>query len=169
MSCIIHVTLLKLLLHIQYPQLLPISLTILETKLQTSLEFVFFVLHTNGDIHCRQYLSQDSILGKMYCKQSGSGKVQWDWEKSGKNIYKEYGNEWMYSCWWTVTKNCRVKHFWVSMLKEFAVLLMLTHSLFILCRCQIFKDCIPVVEQANSVIHSQGRNQVYFFIADPNF
>ena len=25
---------------------------------------------------------------------------------------------------------------------------------FILCRCQIFKDCIPVVEQANSVIHS---------------
>ena len=23
-----------------------------------------------------------------------------------------------------------------------------------LCRCQIFKDCIPVVEQANSVIHS---------------
>ena len=60
----------------------------------------------------------------------------------------------MYSCWWTVTKNCRVKHFWVSMLKEFTVLLMLTHSLFILCRCQIFKDCIPVVEQANSVIHS---------------
>ena len=86
---IIHVTLLKLLLHIQYPQLLPISLTILETKLQTSLEFVFFVLLTNGDIHCRQYLSQDSILGKMYCKQSGSGKVQRDWEKSGKNIYKE--------------------------------------------------------------------------------
>ena len=86
---IIHVTLLKLLLHIEYPQLLPISLTILETKLQTSLEFVFFVLHTNGDIHCRQYLSQDSILGKMYCKQSGSGKVQRDWEKSGKNIYKE--------------------------------------------------------------------------------
>ena len=86
---IIHVTLLKLLLHIQYPQLLPISLTILETKLQTSLEFVFFVLHTNGDIHCRQYLSQDSILGKMYCKQSGSGKVQRDWEKSGENIYKE--------------------------------------------------------------------------------
>ena len=35
---IIHVTLLKLLLHIQYPQLLPISLTILETKLQISLE-----------------------------------------------------------------------------------------------------------------------------------
>ena len=26
--------------------------------------------------------------------------------------------------------------------------------LFTLCRCQIFKDCIPVVEQANSVIHS---------------
>ena len=25
---------------------------------------------------------------------------------------------------------------------------------FTLCRCQIFKDCIPVVEQANSVIHS---------------
>ena len=75
---IIHVTLLKLLLHIQYPQLLPISLTILETKLQTSLEFVFFVLHTNGDMPCRQYLSQDSILGKMYCKQSGSGKVQRD-------------------------------------------------------------------------------------------
>ena len=41
------------------------------------------------------------------------------------------------------------------MLKEFTVLLMLTHSLLIiLCRCQIFKDCIPVVEQANSVIHS---------------
>ena len=34
------------------------------------------------------------------------------------------------------------------------MLLMLTHSLFTLCRCQIFKDCIPVVEQANSVIHS---------------
>ena len=83
---IIHVTLLKLLLHIQYPQLLPISLTILETKLQIT---TFFVLQTNGDIHCRQYLSQDSILGKMYCKQSGSGKVQRDWEKSGKNIYKE--------------------------------------------------------------------------------
>ena len=32
---------------------------------------------------------------------------------------------------------------------------MLTHSFFFtLCRCQIFKDCIPVVEQANSVIHS---------------
>ena len=61
----------------------------------------------------------------------------------------------MYSCWWTLTKNSRVKHFWVSMLKEFTVLLMLTHSLLIiLCRCQIFKDCIPVVEQANSVIHS---------------
>ena len=42
----------------------------------------------------------------------------------------------------------------VSILREFTVLLMLTHSLFILCRCQIFKDCIPVVEQANSVIHS---------------
>ena len=53
---IIHVTLLKLLLHIKYPQLLQISLTTLETKLQISLEFVFFVLHTNGDIHCRQYL-----------------------------------------------------------------------------------------------------------------
>ena len=34
------------------------------------------------------------------------------------------------------------------------MLLMLTHSLFTLCRCQIFKDCIPVVELANSVIHS---------------
>ena len=34
------------------------------------------------------------------------------------------------------------------------MLLMLTHSVFTLCRCQIFKDCIPVVEQANSVIHS---------------
>ena len=65
---IIHVTLLKLLLHIQYPQLLPISLTTLETKLQISLEFVFFVLHKNGDIHCRQYVRQDGILGKMYCK-----------------------------------------------------------------------------------------------------
>ena len=43
---------------------------------------------------------------------------------------------------------------WVSILREFTVLLMLTHSLFTLCRCQIFKDCIPVVEQANSVIHS---------------
>ena len=53
---IIHVTLLKLLLHVQYPQLLPVSLMILETKLQISLEFVFFVLHTNGDVHCRQYL-----------------------------------------------------------------------------------------------------------------
>ena len=31
---------------------------------------------------------------------------------------------------------------------------MLTHSFFTLCRRQIFKDCIPVVEQANSVIHS---------------
>ena len=31
---------------------------------------------------------------------------------------------------------------------------MLTHSFFTPCRCQIFKDCIPVVEQANSVIHS---------------
>ena len=31
---------------------------------------------------------------------------------------------------------------------------MLTHSFFTLCRCQIFKDCISVVEQANSVIHS---------------
>ena len=60
----------------------------------------------------------------------------------------------MYSCCWTPTKDCRVKHFWVSMLKEFTVLLMLTHSLVILCRCQIVKDCIPVVEQANSVIHS---------------
>ena len=59
----------------------------------------------------------------------------------------------MYSCWWTVTKNYRVKHFMVSILREFTVLLMLTHSLFTLCRCQIFKDCIPVVEQANSVIH----------------
>ena len=60
----------------------------------------------------------------------------------------------MYSCWWTVTKNYRVKHFMVSILREFTVLLMLTHSLFTLCRCQIFEDCIPVVEQANSVIHS---------------
>ena len=31
---------------------------------------------------------------------------------------------------------------------------MLTHSFFTLCRRQIFKDCIPVVEQAKSVIHS---------------
>ena len=61
---IIHVTLLKLLLHIEYPQLLPISLTILETKLQTSLEFVFFVLHTNGDIHCRQYPLLDKNMWK---------------------------------------------------------------------------------------------------------
>ena len=42
----------------------------------------------------------------------------------------------------------------VSILREFTVLLLLAHSLFILCRCQIFKDCIPVVEKANSVIHS---------------
>ena len=60
----------------------------------------------------------------------------------------------MYSCWWTLTKNYRVKRYWASILREFTVLLMLTHSLFTLCRCQIFKDCIPVVEQANSVIHS---------------
>ena len=60
----------------------------------------------------------------------------------------------MYSCWWTLTKNYRGKCYWVSILREFTVLLMLTHSLFTLCRCQIFKDCIPVVEQANSVIHS---------------
>ena len=31
---------------------------------------------------------------------------------------------------------------------------MLTHSFFTLCRRQIFKDCILVVEQAKSVIHS---------------
>ena len=41
-----------------------------------------------------------------------------------------------------------------AILKQFTVLLMLTHSVFTLCRCQIFKECIPVVELANAVIHS---------------
>ena len=43
---------------------------------------------------------------------------------------------------------------WVSILRQFTVLLILTHSVFTLCRRQIFKHCIPVVELANSVIHS---------------
>ena len=59
----------------------------------------------------------------------------------------------MYSCWWTLTKNYTGECYFVSILRDLTVLLMLTHSLFTLCRCQTFKDCIPVVEQANSVIH----------------
>ena len=50
----------------------------------------------------------------------------------------------MYSCWWTRTKDCRVKRYWVSVLKELTVRLMLTHSVFTLCRRQIFKEWAPL-------------------------
>ena len=71
---IIHVTLLKLLLHIQYPQLLPISLTILETKLQTSLEFVFFVLHTNGVSPLGNISDKMAFWGRCTVSSLGVGR-----------------------------------------------------------------------------------------------
>ena len=48
----------------------------------------------------------------------------------------------MYSCWWTLTKNYRVKHFMVSILRQYTELYteVLTHSLFTLSRCQMYSS-----------------------------